>query len=145
MMALLKFSQDPEEPELWAVENVMYAVDRPPIHVMVQTEGEMPSRECQKVLLALLDGLNEKVLEAAELLLEQYSREECEKMGIDPARLPRKDTPEAMAQVAVLRALWLFDESGEDYELWFTVPWDQEHTYDVEFEGGEAVACTINE
>jgi hypothetical protein len=145
MMALLKFSQDPEEPELWAVENVMYAVDRPPIHVMVQTDGEMPSRECQKVLLALLDGLNEKVLEAAELLLEQYSREECEKFGIDPARLPRKDTPEAMAQVAVLRALWLFDESGEDYELWFTVPWDQEHTYDVEFEGGEAVACTINE
>ncbi|ARP80286.1 hypothetical protein CAL12_05195 [Bordetella genomosp. 8] len=144
-MALLKFNQDPEEPELWAVENVMYAVDRPPIHVMVQTDGETPSRECQKVLLALLDGLSDKVLEAAELLLEQYSRDECEKMGIDLARLPRKDTPEAMAEVAVLRALWVFDESGEDYELWFTVPWDQEHTYDVEFEGGEAVACTINE
>ncbi|OZI26559.1 hypothetical protein CAL26_04335 [Bordetella genomosp. 9] len=144
-MALLKFNQDPEEPELWAVENVMYAVDRPPIHVMVQTDGETPSRECQKVLLALLDGLSDKVLEAAELLLEQYSRDECEKMGIDLARLPRQDTPEAMAEVAVLRALWVFDESGEDYELWFTVPWDQEHTYDVEFEGGEAVACTVNE
>ncbi|OZI67129.1 hypothetical protein [Bordetella genomosp. 11] len=144
-MAQLTFSQDPEEPELWAVENVMYAVDRPPIHVMVQTDGEMPSRECQQALLALLDLLNDKVLEAADLLLEHYSPDECEKMGMDPARLPRSETPEAMAEVAVLRALWLFDESCEDFELWFTVPWDDEHTYDVEFEGGEAVACTLND
>ncbi|HTJ98603.1 MAG TPA: hypothetical protein VL522_03215 [Bordetella sp.] len=144
-MALLKFSQDPEEPELWAVENVMYSVDRPPIHVMVQTDGETPSRECQKALLGLLDVLKDKVLEAADLLLEHYSRDECEKHGIDPARLPRAETPEAMAQVAVLRALWLFDESCEDFELWFTVPWDHEHTYDVEFEGGEPVACMVND
>jgi hypothetical protein len=112
---------------------------------MVQTDGEMPSRECQKTLLGLLDLLNDKVLEAADLLLEHYSPEECEKMGIDPARLPSDETPEAMAEAAVLRALWLFDESCEDYELWFTMPWDHEHTYDVEFEGGEAVGCTVND
>jgi hypothetical protein len=144
-MALLNFSQDAEEPELWAAESIMFSADRPPIHVMVQTDGETPSRECQKALLGLLDILDDKVLEAADFLLEHYSREECEKMGVDTDRLPRDETPEAMARVAVLRALWLFDESCEDFELWFTLPWDHEHTYDVEFEGGEPVACTVNE
>ncbi|AOB30106.1 hypothetical protein AKI39_04500 [Bordetella sp. H567] len=144
-MVQLKFSQDPEEPELWAAEKVMYSVGRPPIHVMVQTDGEMPSREFQKALLGLLDTLDDKVLDAAELLLEHYSPEECEKMGIDRARLPRDGTPQAMAQAAVLRALWLFDESCEDFELWFNVPWDHQHTYDVEFEAGEAVSCTVND
>jgi hypothetical protein len=144
-MALLKFTQDAEEPELWAVENVMFAVGRPPIHVMVQTDGEIPSRECQKAVLGLLDILEDKVLDAADFLLEHYSREECEKQGIDKSRLPRSESPEAMAEIAVLRALWLFDETCEDFELWFTVPWDHDHTYDVEFENGEAVGCTVND
>ncbi|ANN65750.1 hypothetical protein [Bordetella bronchialis] len=144
-MTHFEFHQDPEEPGLWAVDNVVYTADRPPMHVMVQTEGEMPSRECGKALQALLAVLPDKILEAADLLLEHYTREECEKMGVDPACLPAQDTAEGMARVAVLRALWLFDESCEDYELWFTVPWDRDHTYDVEFEEGEAVACTVND
>jgi hypothetical protein len=144
-MALFNFNQDPEEPELWAAENVSFAPPRPPIHIMVQTDGEAPSRECEKAVRALLDTMQDKILAAADFLLEHYSPEQCEKMGIDRAHLPRDRSPEAMAEAAVLRALWLFDEDCEDFELWFTVPWDQEHTYDVEFEGGEPVACTLND
>ncbi|ARP87723.1 hypothetical protein [Bordetella genomosp. 9] len=144
-MATFHFTQDPEEPELWAAENVSFAADRPPIHVMVQTDGESPSRDCQKGLQRLLASMPDRVLDAADFLLEHYSRESCEKHGIDPARLPRAETAPAMAEVAVLRALWLFDEDCEDFELWFTVPWDDAHTYDVAFEGGEAVGCTVND
>jgi hypothetical protein len=144
-MTLLNFIQDPEEPELWAAENVAFAPGRPPIHIMVQTDGDTPTRDCQKALQRLLGVMEDKVLAAADLLLEHYSLEECQKLGIDTADLPPDDTPESMARAAVLRALWLFDEDCEDFELWFTMPWDHEHTYDVEFESGEPVSCTLSD
>lgn len=143
-MAALNFNQDSEEPELWAAENVPVGEKRPPIHIMVQTDGETPSSECQKIVKALLSEMDDKILAAAELLLENYSYEHYKKLGVEDDHLLRDETPEGMANKAVLRALWLFDEDGDDYELWFTVPWDHEHTYDVEFENGEPIGCSVN-
>ena len=37
------------------------------------------------------------------------------------------------------------DEDGDGYELWFTLPWDPVHTYDVEFEDGAPVSCSVND
>jgi len=144
-VATLTFTQDPEAPDLWAAENVPAGAQRPPIHVMIQTDGEAPTPAASRVVRELLARLDEQVLAAADFLLDHYSPEQWLKQGIDPAQLLSAETAEAMAGQAVLRALWLFDESGDGYEMWFTVPWDAEHTYDVEFEDGEPVGCTVND
>jgi len=144
-VANLNFTQDPEAPDLWAAENVPAGPGRPPIHIMVQTDGEAPGPGASRVVRELLARLDEQVLEAADFLLDHYSVEQWLKQGIDPAQWLPEETAEAMAGCAVLRALWLFDESGEGYEMWFTVPWDAEHTYDVEFDAGEAVGCSVND
>lgn len=144
-MTRLNFSQDPEEPDLWAAENVSVGADRPPIHVMIQTDGEAPSPGASKVVQALLAQLDDQILAAADFLLDNYTSEHFLKLGVDPSQLLAEETAEAMVAKAVLRALWLFDEDGDGYELWFTVPWDTEHTYDVEFEDGEPVGCSVND
>ncbi|HEY9271240.1 MULTISPECIES: thioredoxin domain-containing protein [Achromobacter] len=144
-MARFNFTQDPEEPDLWAAENVAAGKGRPPIHVMIQTDGEEPDSSASKVVKAIIDDLDDQILAAAELLLENYSYEHYKKLGLDDNQLPQEETAEAMAQHAVLRALWLFDEDGDGYELWFTLPWDPVHTYDVEFEDGAPVSCSVND
>lgn len=144
-MASLTFTQDPEAPDLWAAENVPAGAGRPPIHVMVQTDGEAPGPEASHVVRDLIGQLDEQILAAADYLLDQYSPDQWLKLGLEPAQLLPEETPEAMARHAVLRALWLFDETGEGYEMWFTLPWDTEHTYDVEFEDGEPVSCSVND
>ncbi|MCD0506090.1 hypothetical protein, partial [Bordetella petrii] len=118
---------------------------RPPIHVMVQTDGEAPGPAVSRVVRDLVARLDEQVLAAADFLLDHYSPEPWLKQGMDPAQLLPEETAEAMADRAVLRALWLFDETGDGYEMWFTMPWDAEHTYDVEFEDGEPVDCSVND
>lgn len=144
-MANLNFTQDPEAPDLWAAENVPAGPGRSPIHVMVQTDGEAPSAQASQKVRELLAELDELVLAAADFLLDGYSPEHWLKQGIDPTQWLPKESAEAMAGCAVLRALWLFDETGEGYEMWFTLPWDDVHTYDVEFDGGEPVGCSVND
>ncbi|WP_200855556.1 hypothetical protein, partial [Klebsiella pneumoniae] len=90
---------------------------RPPIHVMVQTDGEEPSGAASKVVKAIIDNLDEQVLAAADFLLDNYSYEHYKKLGIEDDQLLGEETAEAMAGKAVLRALWLFDEDGDGYEL----------------------------
>ncbi|MBV7484167.1 hypothetical protein [Bordetella sp. BOR01] len=144
-MANLNFTQDLEAPDLWAAENVPAGPGRSPIHVMVQTDGEEPSPAASRVVRDLLARLDEQVLAAADSLLDHYSPEQWLKQGIDPTQWLPEETAKAMAGCAVLRALWLFDETGEGYEMWFTVPWDAEHTYDVEFDAGEPIGCSVND
>ncbi|ALM84706.1 hypothetical protein [Bordetella sp. N] len=139
------FVQDHEEPELWAAEQVSFAADRPPIHVMMQTAGEAPTAYGLRNLKVLLGALDERIEAAAELLLENYSRDDWLKQGAPADQLPPNDSVSAMKSRATLRAVWLFDEDAEDYELWFTLPWDDEHTYDVEFQGGQPISCTVND
>ncbi|MBO1113396.1 hypothetical protein [Bordetella petrii] len=144
-MAMLNFVQDPEAPDLWAAENVPAGPGRPPIHVMIQTDGQAPDPSASRVVRDLVARLDEQILAAADFLLDHYSPEQWLKQGIDPARWLPEQTAEAMAGCAVLRAVWLFDETGDGYEMWFTVPWDAEHTYDVEFDDGEPVGCEVND
>ena len=144
-MARFNFTQDPEEPDLWAAELVPAGAGRPPIHVMIQTDGEEPGSGASKAVKSIIDKLDDHVLAASEFLLDHYSYEQCKKHGYEDDQLLAEETAEAMAGKAVLRALWLFDEDGEGYELWFTLPWDPVHTYDVEFEDGEPVACSVND
>ncbi|WP_313620926.1 hypothetical protein [Achromobacter sp.] len=144
-MARFIFTQDVEEPDLWAAENVAAGEGRPPIHVMIQTDGEEPGGAASKVVKAIIDNLDDQILAASEFLLDNYSYEHCKKLGIEDDQLLPEETAEAMAEKAVLRALWLFDEDGDGYELWFTLPWDPVHTYDVEFEDGTPVSCSVND
>lgn len=145
IVATLNFIQDPETPELWTAANVEAGPGRPPIHVMVQTDGDEPGPDASRAVRGLLASLDEQVLAAADFLLDHYQPEAWLKRGIDPSRWLRAEDAEAMAGCATLRAIWLFDESAEDYELWFTVPWDDRHTYDVEFDSGQPVGCSVSD
>ena len=86
-MARFNFTQDPEEPDLWAAENVAAGEGRPPIHVMIQTDGEEPDGAASKVVKAIIDNLDEQILAAAEFLLDNYSYEHCKKLGIEDDQL----------------------------------------------------------
>src|SRR3546814_2680234 len=113
IMAVLSFVQDPEAPDLWAAENVPAGPGRPPIHVMIQTDGQAPDPSASRVVRDLVARLHEQVLAAADFLLDHYAPEQWLKQGIDPARWLPDQTAEAMAGCAVLRAVWLFAETGE--------------------------------
>ncbi|MGE8589576.1 MAG: hypothetical protein ACN6OD_09290, partial [Alcaligenes sp.] len=106
-MARFNFNQDPEEPDLWAAENVPVGDGRPPIHVMIQTDGEEPDSGASKVVKAIIDNLDDHILAAAEFLLDNYSYEHYKKLGLEDDQLLQEETAEAMAEKAVLRALWL--------------------------------------
>ncbi|MGE8641166.1 MAG: hypothetical protein ACN6PR_21090, partial [Achromobacter sp.] len=69
-MARFNFTQDPEEPDLWAAENVPAGNGRPPIHVMIQTDGEEPDSGASKVVKAIIDNLDDHILAASEFLLD---------------------------------------------------------------------------
>ncbi|KAG1186465.1 hypothetical protein G6F35_014647 [Rhizopus arrhizus] len=112
---------------------------------MIQTDGEEPDSGASKVVKAIIDNLDDHILAASEFLLDNYSYEHCKKLGIEDDQLLKEETAEAMAEKAVLRALWLFDADGDGDELGFTLPWDPVHTYDVEFEDGAPVSCSVND
>ena len=86
---------------------------RPPIHVMIQTDGEEPGSGASKAVKSIIDKLDDHVLAASEFLLDHYSYEQCKKHGYEDDQLLAEETAEAMAGKAALRALWLFDEDGE--------------------------------
>ena len=104
-MARFNFTQDPEEPDLWAAELVPAGAGRPPIHVMIQTDGEEPGSGASKAVKSIIDKLDDHVLAASEFLLDHYSYEQCKKHGYEDDQLLAEETAEAMAGKAVARAV----------------------------------------
>ncbi len=52
--------------------------------------------------------------------------------------------PEAISKRAVLRSVWFMSEQCDEFEMSYELPWDEYHSYDVEFESGEATCCAVN-
>ena len=133
----IHFTQDPEEPDLWAAELVPAGAGRPPIHVMIQTDGEEPGSGASKAVKSIIDKLDDHV-PASEFLLDHYSYEQCKKHGYEDDQLLAEETAEAMAGKRRCARCGCSTRTVRATELWFTLPWDPVHTYDVEFGGRRA-------
>jgi hypothetical protein len=83
-------------------------------------------------------------LAASDLILENYSYEHYKNLGVEESLLIPGESAEEMARVATLQSIRFFDEDAESCEMSFSVPWDHHHSYDVEFEDGEPVTCSVN-
>ncbi len=59
-------------------------------------------------------------------------------IGVPKSRLV-DETPAAIATAATLESAWFNDSEAQSFELSFSVPWDDNHSFDVEFENGRRV------
>ena len=84
------------------------------------------------------------ITKASEEILDNYSYEHYKGLGVSEENLEKEETTEAISKRVTLSSIWFFSESCEDFELSFEVPWDDHHSYDVEFEENEASCCAVN-
>jgi len=137
------FKQDPDDKGMWIAEEVKIP-GRPAIAVIALNEGGRPDAELLEGIDQYLATLDELTLAAAELILENYSYDHFKKAGVAEKLLVKEETPEAMAAAITLQTAVFFEPDAQTFELSFEVPWDDQHSYDVEFEDGEAVSCSVN-
>ncbi|EMI43405.1 hypothetical protein RRSWK_04084 [Rhodopirellula sp. SWK7] len=95
-------------------------------------------------MLDVLSGIDALVLAAAELILDNYSYSHFKDLGVDESLLVTEETPEAIAKSITLVSFWFNDTDGDSFELSFSAPWDRSHSFDVEFDGGDALCCAVN-
>ena len=140
----MEFTQSTDDSEWWIVEAYDLPGTRPPIRITVDTGGDAPTEDCVSKVKDLLGKLDALVLDAAEHILENYSYEHFRSLGMNESLLLKDETPPGMAAVVELQSAWFFDIECTSFELSFFVPWDEEHSFDVEFEDGAAVTCAVN-
>jgi hypothetical protein len=114
-----------------------------PIQLTLISESR-PDAAYIDTVVKTLGSVQQLTLQAAHLILENYSYEHFKNLGINDSLLLKDKTPEGMQKVAKLNSVCFFDEDCEDFELSFSVPWDEEHSFDVEFNGREAISCAVN-
>lgn len=134
---------DEQEDDWWTCTSFQVRPGMPPIRFTL-TSDEQPDQPYIDSVIGLLKDMDELVLKASELILENYSYEHFKGLGIDESLLLKDETPEAMSKVARLQSVCFFDDGCEQMEMSFSVPWDEYHSFDVEFEEGEAVTCAVN-
>ena len=91
----------------------------------------------------MFEDIDRLIAEAAELILENYSKEYFQKLGVSKDRLAQ-DTSASVASLIVLQSIYVFNPENSGFELSFSAPWDEHHSFDVEFEGGSATTCAVN-
>ncbi len=132
-----------EDEDTWILDNVEVSASRSPVRVAVYHPGERPSVAQTAKLEALLSDIEALVLRAAPLILENYSYDHFKKLGVGEDQLV-EETDEAVARAIVLESVYFFGIDEDEFELSFSAPWDPHHSFDVEFEAGEAVTCAVN-
>ena len=113
------------------------------VSLTVTTLGEAPTPDELQTVQSQLDSWADLISAAAPLILENYDYAHFKALGVDESLLVA-ETPEAIAAAARLESVWFNDASGESFELSFTVPWDDHHSFDVEFAGGVPICCSVN-
>lgn len=134
---------DEQEDDWWTCASLEVAQGRPPIRLTLTSDTE-PSGSYVAAVVERLKHLDGLIQSASELILENYSYEHYKGLGVSEDRLEREETPEAISRRAVLRSAWFMSEHRDEFELSFELPWDDHHSYDVEFENGEPVCCAVN-
>ena len=139
-----RFEQLPDDAEWWGDPAFEVVESRPPIQLVAVTDGEPPVPRYTSNVVRYLADVEALVLQAAALILENYSYQHFRDLGVSEAVLVKEETPEAIARAVTLQSIWFFDSDCESAELSFSVPWDDQHLFSVEFESGEATCCSVN-
>ena len=138
------FRQLPDDAEWWSDPSYLASETRPLISLTATTDGNAPDEAYVRMMLDALSRIDALVLAAAELILDNYSYEHFKGLGVDEAFLVKEETPEAIAKAVTLVSVWFNDPDGDSFELSFSAPWDDHHSFDVEFDGGDATCCAVN-
>ena len=138
------FCQLPDDPEWWSDPSFVACEKRPPISLTATTDGNAPDDGYVRMMLDTLSRIDALVLAAAELILDNYSYEHFKGLDVDEALLVKEETPEAIANAVTLVSIWFNDSDGDSFELSFSAPWDDQHSFDVEFDSGDATCCAVN-
>lgn len=140
-ITLARFEKEDED--IWVLDDVILSESRPPIRIAVFSEGRRPSARVISGLERILSKVETLIALAAPLILENYSYEHFKKLGVPEEKLV-EDSAEAIARVVTLESIYFFDPEEEGFEMSFRAPWDAWHSFDVEFEEGKAVTCSVN-
>jgi hypothetical protein len=136
------FTFDEQDDDLWIAKEYSSTKDRKPVRLIFSSETE-PDNDYLSAATKLLEQIDELILSAAELILENYSYSHYQGLGVAEDKLVN-ESAEAISKVAVLKSIYFASPLCDDFELSFHLPWDDHHSYDVEFEDGDAVCCTVN-
>jgi hypothetical protein len=108
------------------------------------TSDEKPSESFINKALEKLKEIDQLALQAATEILGNYSYEHYKSLGVPEEKLEKNETPEAISNRAVLVSAWFMSEDCDEFELSFELPWDDYHSYDVEFENNKPLCCAVN-
>ena len=132
-----------EDEDTWTIQSVNITEPRPPISLTAFSENGKPSSEMTERIRKSLSDLDALILDAAKHILENYSYDHFRKIGVPEERLVPDDV-EAVAGAVVLYSIYVFNPDENGFEMSFTAPWDDDHSFNVEFENGKAITCSVN-
>ena len=136
------FEQNPDDPTWWTDTDCLFG-ECESVELTVVTDGSSPDDATVDELSAVAKEANKYIHAAAELILENYSREHFASLGIDESLLVN-ETVDEVANAVTLRSMLVTDAAEKTFEMSFTAPWDSHHSFDVEFENGDAETCAVN-
>jgi len=137
----LKFNE--QEDDWWTCTNYLIKERNEPIRLTFTSVDKPSERYINKVIEKLKD-IDQLVLQAANEILENYSYEHYKSLGVPEEKLEKNETPEAICKRATLVSAWFMSEDCDEFELSFELPWDEYHSYDVEFENNKPLCCSVN-
>lgn len=137
------FEQDLDDHEEWFCDDFEITEDQS-TGVGIQTDGQAPDSQLVDAIRLILTDLPGLKLQAAELILEQYySKQALLNSGVDEELLPEETAP-ALAEVLKLELATFRADDLNSFELDFGLPWDDEHSFNIEFEEGQARTFAMN-
>lgn len=132
-----------QEDNGWTCTSAEVIEGRPPIRLTLTSDNK-PSDIYVSTAIEKLKQLDDFVISASTLILDNYSYEHYKGLGVPESKLEREETADAISKRAVLRSVWFLSTKCDDFELSFELPWDEYHSYDVEFENDEPICCAVN-
>ena len=136
------FEQNPDDPNWWTDSDCLFG-EYESVELTVETTGEAPDDATLSEVSSIADEARKYILAAAELILENYSYEHFADLGVDKSLLV-DETVEDVANAVALVSVFFTNAREKMFEMSFTAPWDPHHTFDVDFENGNAETCAVN-
>ena len=134
---------DEQEDDLWICTEFHIRPGSEPLQIILVSDSEPDQNYIDKAI-RVLESVDDLTIQAATHILDNYSYEYFKNLGIDEDLLLKVETPEAMQQVVTLESVIFCESQCKEFELSFSVPWDEEHSFDVEFKDGKAISCSVN-
>ena len=136
------FEQNPDDPNWWTAVDCLFG-ECESVELTVVTDGSSPDDATVGDLSAVAKDTGKYILAAAELILDNYSREHFASLGVDESLLVN-ETVDEIANAVTLKSVLVTNAAEKTFEMSFTAPWDSHHSFDVEFENGGAGTCAVN-